>query len=61
MKKNIKDILFIFITIGLLFLLSIYILVKPVNEKSVEENRFLTSFRNLKESSFLDGFFQKIV
>lgn len=61
MKKNIKDILFIFITIGLLFLLSIYILVKPVNEKSVEENRFLTSFRNLKESSFLDGSFQKIV
>ena len=36
-------------------------MVKPVNEKSVEENRFLTSFRNLKESSFLDGSFQKIV
>lgn len=61
MKKSIKDILFILAIIGVLFLLSIYIFIKPVNEKSLEENRFLISFRDLKDKSFLEGTLQKTI
>ncbi len=61
MKKLNQNHLFILAVVGILSLLSIYIMIKPVNEKSLEENRYLVSFRNLSTSSFIDGTFQKTV
>ncbi len=58
MKKNLRDYLFIILTVLSLSSVSVYIVIKNPILISNEENRYLSTFKYLELTSFFDGTFQ---